>query len=419
MSICVLWGETKSNVPHLFALPLLFILFFTDTCDIYTLLCVRFLVFVMALEEKIKLYLMAFPSGLYLEEIASNFDIISKTIIMSSGAALGLGWVSQDNETLKKAEKLNRNVIVIDTTKPAGKNIVVVVKTINYTRVEIKKRRREFKKHFSVYRNFDRSAHKHDPRSYYSEVGTWGLGTPLLSRVGANQGSFKNASNNFGKLAHTARGHFSKVISSISYDDNPDPHRRKRKRSHNSCEKRPSIPGAEAPNGMFTADFFIRMHLDEGDANVQGDRDRHSGYTACQSLPASYPKGSYFFIPEYGIKISLDEPCAWLFFGGEVVHGTTEPSFTDVDFKRHRTKVGPYLTAEQTRKLLIVWGAYARDSPRNIYRSNVDRLRRHISGQRVLTQYYARRVRAGIRNYENASRDMRARDRTNNHGNFN
>ena len=70
------------------------------------------------------------------------------------------------------------------------------------------------------------------------------------------------------------------------------------------------------------------------------------------------------------------------------MHGTTEPSFTDVDFKRHGTKVGPYLTVEQTRKLLIVWGAYARDSPRNIYRRNVDRLRRHISGQRVLTQYY-------------------------------
>ena len=117
---------------------------------------------------------------------------------------------------------------------------------------------------------------------------------------------------------------------------------RKRKREHEKGNEvgRRSIPGAEAPNGMFTADFFVQMHLDKGDRNKKKDRDRPSGYTACQSLPAkSAEKGSYFFLPEYGIKISLDEPVAWLFFGGEVVHGTTEPS--SESWSVHAASAGP------------------------------------------------------------------------------
>ena len=300
---------------------------------------------------------------------------------MSTCEAEALRWVKKGNPRLKEAECVGGNVIIVDPDRPPGQNIVVVVVEVAYTDEQIRRRRREFRKHFSLYRNFQRQSerHRHDPRSYYSEVGQWGRGTPLLSRAGACQRSFLRAGTNFGKLAHTARGHFGAVLASLSFDKvTTRGYVRKRKREHEKGNEagRRSIPGAEAPNGMVTADFFVQMHLDKGDRNKKKDRDRPSGYTACQSLPAkSAEKGSYFFLPEYGIKISLDEPVAWLFFGGEVVHGTTEPSFTDANFKTNGSKVGPYLTVEQTEKLLIVWGAYARAPARDIYLRNRARVR--------------------------------------------
>ena len=52
--------------------------------------------------------LLVFPSGLYLEEKASTFDIVKKSGITSHNMALGLKRVTQDNEFLKKAECMDR-----------------------------------------------------------------------------------------------------------------------------------------------------------------------------------------------------------------------------------------------------------------------------------------------------------------------
>jgi len=170
----------------------------------------------------------------------------------------------------------------------------------------------------------------------------------------------------------------------------------------------------EAGNGMFTAFFHIQMHLDGGDSNTLKDTLRHSGYTCCASCPAdNNNSNSVFLLPEYGLRVSLDCLIAWMFFGAEVVHGTTKPRDLDKSiFKRNDTD---FVNAQKVRLdftvVNLAWGVYNRAPPQTIYNRNMQRLRDHVSGQQILTQYFERRVRAGIRNFENRQRNIRLQNR--------
>ena len=76
---------------------------------------------------------------------------------------------------------------------------------------------------------------------------------------------------------------------------------------------------------------LIEDHPDECviDGNKKCECGRHAGYSVCASVPGVKNNFNYFFVPEYGLRIPLDQNLTWCFFGSEVVHGTTSPM--DID----------------------------------------------------------------------------------------
>ena len=84
--------------------------------------------------------------------------------------------------------------------------------------------------------------------------------------------------------------------------------------SFNKTNK-PSLPYAHGHNGMLTLAFAINMHYDMGDGEL--------GYTICSNLASDTKQLSFFYLPGYELKISLDENNKWLFFGGSVCHRTS------------------------------------------------------------------------------------------------
>ena len=128
---------------------------------------------------------------------------------------------------------------------------------------------------------------------------------------------------------------------------------------------------------METGYFFINMHLDHGDGNTRKESRRHGGYTCCGSVNGKNGNKNFFYIPEYGIKIPLDCNMAWMFFGSEVVHGTTKPEDLDEStFYKYDVKAGRSIGVDNN--VSVAWGVYNRAPPEEIYRRNINRFRRFV-----------------------------------------
>ena len=153
------------------------------------------------------------------------------------------------------------------------------------------------------------------------------------------------------------------------------------------------------------------MHVDKGDKNTVKDTERHGGYTCCASCPNNNnDSNSVFLVPEYGLAVNMDTKVAWMFFGSEVVHGTTRPRHLDKsNFKRNDTD---FVKAQKVKlnfdNVNVAWGVYNRAPPQAIYNRNMQRLKKKPKGRQL------RKIRAGIRNFENRERKTRLQNRNRN-----
>jgi hypothetical protein len=368
------------------------------------------------LKDKVHLYQHAFGkdiNGELLEKIASTFKISAVARIMSKASALSMGFVNIEEEK-NACVMCEENTIYVDMSRPVGCSIVLVTASQNFDRCQVQKM---FKQHYRYRRNFLRKKdHLHHTKSYYSEMGmrrNVSKFVPRITKSGLYAGidfdetKYKKIVSNFGRLGHGARQPFARILEALGYSKTKFEHQKDARTKKNSMDL------TEAGNGMFTACFHIKMHLDGGDSNTLNDTLRHSGYTCCASCPNNNNNSnSVFLLAEYGLGVNLDCLIAWMFFGAEVVHGTTKPrDLEKSNFKRYDTDFKNAQKVKLDFALVnLAWGVYNRAPPQTIYNRNRQRLAEHNSGL-TLTQYFERRVRAGVRNFENRQRNIRLRRR--------
>ena len=117
------------------------------------------------------------------------------------------------------------------------------------------------------------------------------------------------------------------------------------------------------------------------------------------------------YLPGYQLKVDLNENNRWLFFGGSTLHGTTVPK--DIHSLSWPCGDVAYNGNHELdfEKICVAWGQYCRAPRREIYLRNQARLQAHRNGQHLLTDYFLRRVNAGIQNYQNQARNARRRAR--------
>ena len=69
--------------------------------------------------------------------------------------------------------------------------------------------------------------------------------------------------------------------------------------------------------------------------HIYNTGDGAYGVTCCSNIPCLSKCLSFFCIPEYSIKISMDRSNGWCFFGGKVLHGMSQNRNSDKFFKKH------------------------------------------------------------------------------------
>ncbi len=105
--------------------------------------------------------------------------------ILSTKASLSLGFVDNENDYLKMAKSCNVNsgTIYVDLNRPKGHSIILTTMPLLYSEDKQNEIRQDHKKHYYLCRNFRRQSddHQHHPKSYYSEMGSWGKGLTAWS----------------------------------------------------------------------------------------------------------------------------------------------------------------------------------------------------------------------------------------------
>ena len=347
-------------------------------------------------------------------EAVLNFTFVEAT--WTKNGLLGK-VVGAADPALKKAQRTRPQCVYIDANKPAGPGSIVLV-TANFPVGEGTMRRytEDFQQYATLHRNFQRDGiHRQLDGAFYSEQG----------RNCRAKGSSRKDPKEYEGRRFPREQKNAQVVREKEWKQQQAMFRKRAEQAVEpffplvrwalggtigwSEKGQKGIPkiGADVvgTNGMVTGAFAVRIHRD---ADGEFGETTGGGFTACANIPPKQPCESYFFLPAYRLKIPLDQANRWMFFGGEVDHGTTKSVHLDMLQKELGTWGGtqyqPQLLAKLQRTREVVnwtWGQYSRAPQHSIVLRAQRYVRDHDSG------WVFQRSQRSIQNWIQSGQTMR------------